>query len=118
MAIFSKNNAQQVEKKTRFIGGYISKETMSYLSLYTLVKSDSKTTLLNKALSLFADILKKENSVRYLKEQLIHRIKNEWKISFIKDETLQYTVFKKEVEKELIQKGISETLIQDILKEL
>ena len=119
MAIFSKNNTPQVEKKTRFIGGYIPQETMSYLALYTLVKSDSKTTLLKKALSLFVDILKKEHPINHLKEQLIIRIRRAWALRRIDSgDIVQYNKFKKDVENELKQKGISKALQQSIIQEL
>jgi hypothetical protein len=88
----------------------------NYLSLYTIAKGITKTSIFKELLMTWVDERKKEESDMALVQQIIRRTHMQWVKQRQRGITLM--VFKAELRQELENRGISYEYIDLILRDL
>ena len=111
-------NVKNPAKEHRLVGVHLPLQVHSFLTLYSLAKGVSKSTLFKSLISKWIVQQKKEESDNDLILEIAQRSSMLWKINKSTNVLLSFTVFKRDIEKELLQKGISETYVKLILTEI
>ncbi len=110
-----KNNARSLE--VLFIGGYLPKDLIEYVELYSIAKEQTKSNILKEALEDWKK--KNQESESDLLDYIIQRVRIEWrKIKSLGKKKINFEVFLNEVKKELSEKCSNDLYINLILSEL
>jgi hypothetical protein len=102
----------------KLVGASLPPQIHNYLNLYALAKKTTKSTILKE---LFIEWIKKTKvhaPEMILVDELVERLKLEWKIKEANEGFKDYTSFLQEVSQELIYKGLNEEQIDSILLKL
>jgi hypothetical protein len=102
----------------RLIGVEVPSRLHSYISLYTLAKGITKAALFKSLVEDWKDNIKGNESDEELVQQIVHRVKIQW--AMIKQKNPKYLLesYKEEIENELINKGILDSYVDLIVKEI
>jgi len=73
-----KSSKEGVGKDNKFLGGYISKETVSYLSLFCLSIGVPRSIILREVLDEWANSMKKKHSEEELTSKVIEHSLKAW----------------------------------------
>lgn len=114
--IFRKTLAKE-NKYRRFIGGFVSDELMSYLSLYSLATDVPKSTIFVNVLKQWYD----ESKIDLTEEDLIDLLLKKAKTIHKQEKhkkTFNVNVFYANIRTQLNKKGVMKTSIDKIIKKL
>lgn len=111
-----KSSKEGVDKDNKFLGVYISKETMSYLSLFCLSIGVPRSIVLRDVLDEWADCTKKEHSEEELTLKVIDHSLKAWKIH--PKRNMNIHSFCNRLKVELEKRNIESTIIHKIIKKV
>ena len=102
----------------KMVGVTVRSRYHSYLSLYTLAKGVTKASLLKELIMDWVTKQKSNETDAELIEQVRERVNEQWKVYIKKKSFSNMNRFRQNVEEELLAKGIPESYIQQITKDL
>jgi len=98
----------------RVVGASLPLQTHNYITLYTLAKGMSKTKILKNLLDDWMSSQKE--SEEELIAKIIHRANAQWRIEKARKRSGKpYNLFIKDLEEELLYKGLSEVYVEAII---
>jgi uncharacterized OB-fold protein len=100
----------------KLVGVTVRGRVHTYLSLYTIAKGITKTSIFKELIIGWVDELKKEESDMNLVGQIIKRVQAQWNVE--KNRGMSLAEYKTELAQELLTKGITEEHIEMILKDV
>ena len=109
-------NPKSKKEQCKFIGAFLPQWIHSYLAMYTLAKEQTKSEVIR---NLIEDWVKSsEISDNELLQEIISKVKTQWKLQKHSDSSLNFDYFKRNIHQELTRKGMQEDYIELILKEI
>ena len=115
--VFKTHNKSGESLLKKFVGGFIPHELFSYLTLYLVANSTSKTKLLNDILKERIKSLQFKFPEEILEKTVAEKASRTWQI--VKSNTKEtFEDFKTKIHKELTKKGLSESCIEKILNQI
>lgn len=103
------------EEDFKLVGALLSTEVFSYLTLYAMAKSTTKTIIMRKLISSWMAEQKKKVTDDELIDAIATRLNLHWKAEKTTKPIASSVRFLEEVENELTRKGLEETTIAEIL---
>ena len=97
----------------KLVGVSIPSQDHEFLTLVSLAKGISKTAIIMPFFNMI-----KDDSIETLLQEIIERIKVQWCLEKAKKNPITLSVFKSTLKKEFIRKGVSNTYVNQILKEI
>lgn len=113
MGILKGDDVKQEELK--FLGALLPLRLNSYLAVYALAKNVTKTQIVKELLEAWMTTKREEEPDELLLKAIIERCSRQWNIAKIRNPELSLDVFKAQLQRELLNKGISKTYVQLIL---
>lgn len=101
----------------KLVGVSLPPQVHEYLTLYALAKGTSKSKVLTEKIESFINLQRLKQSDDELLFELLQRIKTKWKVKK-NTESMLFSDFKQLVKEELIEKGLNQKQIQNIITEL
>lgn len=104
----------------RLIGAKLIDPVNSYLSLYSITHEISKSTILRQLVDGWYCKVRKSLTEQDLILKVIKKAKDEWGIRKVRNKPLHqsWSLFKIELKQELIKKGISNSIVKQIMEGL
>lgn len=102
--ILKTNFTKKEENDAHLVGMYVPKRLASYLSLYCLAKSQTKTSVLKPLLTEWIEENQEKIPIDVLVREIAHKAYNVWKAQI---RPSNFNTFKNQVKRELIAKGLT-----------
>jgi hypothetical protein len=106
------------ETDSRFVGVLFDQSLRGYLSLYVLAKDTDKSKVIRSVMENWRVEQQEEDSEQVLIQAIVKKIWDEWLLRRAGYLVITFVNFKKEVEYELMDKGLGKEHIEAILAEL
>jgi len=104
--------------KYRVVGASLPVEIHSYLTLYALAMSTTKTAVIKKQLEKWINEQKRFVTEEKLITSIVSQIQQQWKGKHKRIPDLEFERFKELVYQELIEKGVEEDITDKIVAKL
>ena len=115
MSILKAHSKAEMQK---FTGVFVPQCIFSYISLYILAKGISRSDLLRNMMEKWVEETKSQTQDKELIQDILHKVRLQWKLEKSLTPGLQLFVYKKKLEKELTSKGVEAGTVAIILNEL
>ena len=107
-----------VKRQLKMVGAFMPPYIHEYITLYTLAKSTTKAKLLTSLVEPWILAQRSKEPDSELVDQVVRRIKMEWKVERITKKDATIEKFKETTKQVLTAKGIKQIYITRILNEI
>jgi hypothetical protein len=105
------------KKDEKLIGVLMSSSVSSFLNLYTLAKSTTKSNIIRPLIEDWIAVQRQQYSDEELLQEIIHRVDLQWKVEKKTKPNLSFAIFKDSLELELSAK-LPKEYVECIIKEI
>jgi imidazoleglycerol phosphate dehydratase HisB len=102
----------------KYVGVSVSSWVFEYLTLYTLAKGTTKAKMYKVLIELWIKNHRAEEDDTVLIKEIVQRLNNQRKIDRANKVIIPLDKYKKEAEKELLEKGLKNSYVQLIIADL